>query len=294
MPRKEITPTGPHDDVNTDALAQGQDALITVATNATKVAEMIGYSLSYNRERVVQEARFFMGEAAGAMLEAGKRLVLLKENEAHGEFSRIVTEELGLALRTAQQMMQAAIKYQLSAPELASNAQTFARLGKSKMFELMTLDTDSLVELSEGGTVAGITLDEVDQMSVRELKAALRDAQEDAKAKDSLLASKSQVIDKLQTKQAKVAPPTPDEEAAQLRRETTDWAFQAEAIVRGSIRDGLKQLSQNAEVTGTHHDEFAAGLLAQLQRAIAEVRSEFGLKAAPDGDPTPEWEKDGN
>ena len=279
-----------HDDVDADALADGTNALVSMAGNASHVITMMGYDMGYNRERIVQEARFFMGTAGEAMLEAGKRLVLLKEHEPHGKFIEIVEEQLGIPGRTAQQMMQAAVKY-LSNPALSANAQTFAVLGKSKMFELMTLDSDTLVELAEGGTVAGLRLDDVDQMSVRELKAMLRDLREDSKAKDGVLAGKSALIDKLQTKAAKVKPHTPDEEGAQLRRETGDFAFAAEGIIRGSLRDGLEQLARHAEQHDTTHDEFAAGLLAQLDRAIAELRGQLGIKAAPDGDGTPEWMK---
>lgn len=291
MARNRTAVAPQHDDADNTALESGASALAEVAGNAGQVVAMMGYELTYNRERVVQETRFFMGEAAEAMLEAGKRLVLLKEHEQHGEFTRIVEDQLGIPVRTAQQMMQASIKY-LSTPTLAGKAQTFALLGKSKMFELMTLDDDSLVELSEGGSVAGLTLDDVDTMSVRELKAALRDARADAKAKDDVLATKSATIDRLQTKQAKLRPPTPDEDIAQIRRETSDYAFQAEAIIRGSLREGIGELSQKDIETDASQGEFVAGLLAQLERAIAEVRSEFGVKAKPDGDLTPEWDQD--
>lgn len=290
MPRKPQAPAPDHQDADNDALDQAAGALTTMAGSDAQVSEMMGYDLGYDRQRIVQEARFFMGTAGEAMLEAGKRLVLLKEHEPHGEFEAIVQDQLNIPVRTAQQMMQAAVKY-LSNPGLAAKAQTFALLGKSKMFELMTLDSDMLVELSEGGTIVGLQLEDVDRMSVRDLKEALRELRADNQAKDNLLAGKSAVIDKLQTKAAKVKPQTHDEEGAQLRRETGDWAFNAEGIIRGSLRDGLEQLARHAEQHGTSHDEFASGLLAQLDRAIAEVRGQLGIKAAPDGDPRPEWDK---
>lgn len=290
MGRKEIAAVEMHDNVDTGALNQGSNALVAMAGSAAQVAQMMGYELSYNRDRIVQEARFYMGTAAEAMLESGKRLVLLKEHEPHGEFTSIVEDQLGLPLRTAQQMMQAAVKY-LSSPALAGNAQTFSLLGKSKMFELMTLDTDELVELAAGGSVAGLTLDEVDRMSVRELKEMLRDLREDNAAKDGVLAKKSEIIDKLQTKAAKLKPPTEDEEGAQLRRETSDWAHNAEAIIRGSLRDGLEQLFHHGIATGANHDEFASGILAQLDRAMAELRGRLLIKDVPDGDPTPAWDR---
>lgn len=290
MARNPTAGAPQHEDADPAALDSGASSLANVAGSAAQVVEMMGYELAYNRDRVVQETRFFMAEAAGAMLEAGKRLVLLKEHEPHGVFTEIVEEQLGIPARTARQLMQAAVKY-LSDPTLAGKRQTFAVLGKAKMFELMTLDNDDLVELSEGGSVAGLTLDDVDTMSVRELKAALRDARADVRAKDEVLASKSATIDKLQTRKARLTPPTPDEEVAEVRRETSDYAFQAEAIIRGSLREGIAHLSQQ-DIEGASQGEFVAGLLAQLERALAEIRSEFGVKSAPDGDATPEWDKD--
>ena len=56
----------------------------------------------YNRERVVQEAQFFLYHHAKAGYELGKRLVLLKENESAQLVAQIIEEKLHLPLRTAQ------------------------------------------------------------------------------------------------------------------------------------------------------------------------------------------------
>lgn len=45
------------------------------------------------------------------MLEAGKRLVILKENEPHGDFINILENDLGLEPRVARRMMQASVKF---------------------------------------------------------------------------------------------------------------------------------------------------------------------------------------
>jgi len=56
-----------------------------------------------------------LGVTEGAGLEAGRRLTLLKEREPHGDWLRICEERVGLSVRTAQRLMQAAAKY-LSPP----------------------------------------------------------------------------------------------------------------------------------------------------------------------------------
>ena len=60
-----------------------------------------------------------------------------------------------------------------------SNASTSTHLieaagNKSKLIELLVLDDDQVAELNDGGTVAGITLDDVAAMSVSDLRKALR------------------------------------------------------------------------------------------------------------------------
>ncbi|MCZ5725917.1 hypothetical protein O5282_26870 [Escherichia coli] len=54
------------------------------------------------------------------MLEAGKRLVILKENEPHGEYVQIVKEQLNLEPRIAQKMAQAALEVFISRADIKS------------------------------------------------------------------------------------------------------------------------------------------------------------------------------
>ncbi|MGL9774245.1 MAG: DUF3102 domain-containing protein, partial [Sodalis sp. (in: enterobacteria)] len=73
-------------------------------------------------------------------------------------------------------IMQISIKY-LSAT-LQSKLPVLATLSKTKLFELMTEDNEDLAALAESSTITGLTLDEVDRMSVRELKAKLRETRD--------------------------------------------------------------------------------------------------------------------
>lgn len=140
---------------------------------------------TYNRERVINECKFFLGQSSQAMLEAGKRLILMKEHEPHGDWLNCL-ERINLDRKVAHKMMQAAVKFSnVSAPRHLLADQ----LNKTKLFELMVLDDDDLDALAEGGTVAGLEPDEITRMSTRELRAALRDAREnDSKEKADLKA----------------------------------------------------------------------------------------------------------
>ncbi|VFR34669.1 Phage protein [plant metagenome] len=263
------------------------------AERTALITQQFGAGQPYDRVRVVTEARFFMAQSAEAMLEAGKRLILVKEHEPHGEFQSIVQDQLGIALRTAQVMMKAAYKYM--SPLLASKAQALAPLGRTKLLELMLESDDDLAELAEGGTIAGMTLDDIDTMSSRELKAALREHREEAKAADTLRADKDKRIDALskEVEKAKrrIHSTPPDEVRAQLLREFSEALHGAEHAIRQTMREGIEVLRAEAQESGggADHEAVIAAGLAQLQIALDNIRDEFGVAALAAGSAAPSW-----
>ncbi|RQY11147.1 DUF3102 domain-containing protein [Burkholderia stagnalis] len=290
MGRKAQESTAIAADNTLEVLPALTDAANKLAARSSEISKQFGDGLPYERHRVVNEARFYMAQSAEAMLEAGKRLILLKENEPHGEFTSIVEEQLGLAPRTARLMIQAAVKY--SSPQLESKRQALAVLGKTKLFELMTEDDEELAALADGGTIAGMDLDDIDRMTSRELRAALREAHENATAQSRLLSDKNAKIDELAAKKTRVKRVTPDQEGAEIRKETSAIAFEAESVIRGNLRSAFESLAQHAETNGAPHDDFMAGVLGQIQLSLNQLRSEFGVKAAADGEDVPQWLRD--
>ena len=266
-------------------------SLNTMAQHRVEIMQQFGDGLPYERDRIVHEARFYMAQSAEAMLEAGKRLIILKENEPHGDFINIVESELSMSKRTAQVMMQASIKYLSS--QLESKAQTFALLGKAKLFELMTEDDENLAELADGGTVAGLTLDDVDRMSVRELRQALREARETNAAQQRVLADKNEKIDSLSTrleKKSRIQPPEPDEEVKKLRAEVTALAVEAESAIAVRLSSAFETLcAYCAENMIDTPRDFMAGLVCQLESTARSLRSTFDLPDEPTGNAAPSW-----
>ncbi|EET3884467.1 DUF3102 domain-containing protein [Escherichia coli] len=266
-------------------------SLNTMAQHRVEIMQQFGDGLPYERDRIVHEARFYMAQSAEAMLEAGKRLIILKENEPHGDFINIVESELSMSKRTAQVMMQASIKY--LSPQLESKAQTFALLGKAKLFELMTEDDENLAELADGGTVAGLTLDDVDRMSVRELRQALREARETNAAQQRVLADKNEKIDSLSTrleKKSRIQPPEPDEEVKNLRAEVTALAVEAESAIAVRLSSAFETLcAYCAENMIDTPRDFMAGLVCQLESTARSLRSTFDLPDEPTGNAAPSW-----
>ena len=260
----------------TDGLSVSLNAM---SEHRLEIMQQFGDGLPYERDRIVHETRFYMAQSAEAMLEAGKRLVILKENEPHGDFIDIVESQLSLSKRTAQVMMQASLKY--LSPKLEPKAQALALLGKTKLFELMTEDDEDLVELADGGTIAGMSLDDIDRMTSRELKAALREARETNAAQQRVLADKNEKIDSLSTKlekKSRIQPPKPDEEVKKLRAEVTALAVEAESAIAVRLSSAFETLcAYCAENMIDTPRDFMAGLVCQLESTARSLRSTFDL-----------------
>ncbi|WP_406850639.1 hypothetical protein WH390_02195 [Candidatus Arsenophonus nilaparvatae] len=234
-----------------------------------EVMARFGDGLPYERERIVHEARFYMAQSAEAMLEAGKRLIILKENEPHGEFTKILEKDLGLIPQTARRMMQASLKFLGNGIEAPKRA-TLGVLGKAKLYELLTENDEDLDVLAEGGTIAGLTLDDVDRMSVRELRAALRKDESALKRSQQLVAEKEKQLQQLSQQLAgKTSTAATSDEQAPL--DTQQWVtltlegvgdrLKSERLRLGlsqeifAERCGVKKLTQyNYEKSERHPD----------------------------------------
>lgn len=188
IPKKPVQPLPELDQA---AVAAASEAASALGRQLAVIEDRFGL-LPYDRHRVIDEARFFMSQSAEAMLELGKRLLQMKEAEPHGDFLDCL-RAIGIEPRIAQHVMRSALKF-------SEDAKTFSHLGRAKLYELAFLDDQEIKELADGGTVAGLQLDDVDRMSVRELRAALRDARAEKEAADQLLDKKNRKIDELDAK----------------------------------------------------------------------------------------------
>jgi len=241
--RKPATPPAdPMDAVDVEAINEVTAASDELIQRLTVIDAQYGDGLPFDQFRLINEVRFYFQNSAESMLEAGKRLILLKEHLPHGEFLPTL-HEIGVSHRMAQRSMQAAIKY--SGPKKAA----LANLGKSKLLELMVEDDDELEELAEGGTIAGLTLDEIDRMSTRELRENLRKEkdkrEQDNEVHEKLLTQKDAKINELdkQLHGGRKLPSWP-ELVSETQIQTQTAAFQALeafdklAVLRDQILNG--------------------------------------------------------
>lgn len=265
MPESKETP------VNAVAIAQefeaaNQLATLTIEANdaAHAMAVQIGYQGSMTVGALEDEIRFYQRRTVEAILETGKRLLVLKELTAHGEFSQRV-EMLGFARTTAFRFMQAAAKTAKSSKLEHLSTQVKSA---SAFLELVTHDDDVLANLAD--------MDDVEKMSASELRTALREAREEKSAVEKVLTDKNTTMDKLRAQVKRVQAAPPDEQLLDLQREATTIMNDALGSIRGQLRQALIALNDVPADT-PNQLVFMSGLVGQITADLTALREEFNL-----------------
>lgn len=172
------------------AVVQMQEGLAQQSAQAMALAQELGYQGQLSVGALEDEIRFYQRRSVEALLECGKRLLLLKKMTAHGEFEQRV-EMLGFSYRTASRFMQAAQKTSKSANLALLSAEVKSA---SAFLELVTHDDDVLENLAE--------MDNIDRMSASELRAALRQSEQDVKFANEKRGNAEERADKAEKKLA--------------------------------------------------------------------------------------------
>ena len=268
MPVSKETP------VNELVIAQEFDAanqLATLTLEANEAAHAMAVQIGYQGAMTVgaleDEIRFYQRRTVEAILETGKRLLVLRElfpkgnsqNGKNAEFAMRV-ELLGFSKSTAYRFMQAAAKTAKSA--ILTDLSKQAKNGLA-FLELVTHDDDALESL--------VDMDDVEKMSASQLRTALREAKAEKVADDKLMADKNAKLDKLSRH---IAKSTPDDVLAELQKESTALMNDALGCVRGQIRNAFTAIKNHSKAD---HSIFMAGLVGQLQADLLALREEFNL-----------------
>ncbi len=149
----------------------------------------------FDKELVTVELQQHVLHGTVHLFEAGKRLVWAKECMDHGEWAGWLEENFPFSLRTAQLWMRAA--YCVAAnPRLRPLAETSI----VKVAELARLSEPDLAELEEDGTLLGRDLDDLDRMSVRQLKQLVRDEKAGSEALGDELSRQDKEIERLKAR----------------------------------------------------------------------------------------------
>ncbi len=274
--------------------ADVEAALIQAAERSALVLKQFGDGLPFDLPRYEHVIRTHLARSADEMLAAGRALLVVREHVPHGEWSDFLAR-LSIDRTLAKRMQQAALKFSNGA---TSHHLIEAAGNKSKLIELLVLDDDQVAELNEGGTVAGITLDDVATMSVSDLRKTLREARAEAEANDKLLSEKNDQIDTLKKERdaanRRIKAEKPDAQLVGLHTEVEAELVGLEAVIGGKLREGLEKLCvayvENGKGDAQRTRLLAASLRA-VQQQIGDLFTEFNLPQG-DGDELPAWAQD--
>lgn len=273
-PKEEIT------DENTQAM----ELVAQSAQNALQRKEEINARFLEEGERYslnacLEKAKIYQEQMASGMLGLGAELLLLKVNEEHGNFLAAI-DELGIAERTAQYAMNAALKF--GNRQMSDN---LTMLGNSKIRALTVLDDDEANDLVNGDSVDGLgSLDDIAQMSVKELKNALRQLR-DEKAKleeehakqieavENVVRKKESKISELEMEVAGKQPPTKEELAEQSLKEIRKQMIIRFSSMNAELDELNRLLARAQETEGVTVDQ-----LDSLADGVGEFYSLFDDK----------------
>ena len=259
-------------------------ALSQRETTVRAVAQQLGYQLpadATDPDLIQRDIAANMRRSVEACLEVGRGLRVLKEACEHGSFIARL-DVLGIEERVARRFMQSAIKF----TKRATSPVLTAAGSQSKLFEMLVLDDEQIEELELTGQTGELSLDDVATMSVKELRAALRETRAEHDATKAVMSKKQARIDQLERAQERIAKLPPDEELARLQQEATTHLLAAQGAIRGQLRAALIALQNHQEDNGT----FMAGMVGQLMADLTLLRDEFNLPSLADG-AQPEWQR---
>ncbi len=193
-----------------------QDAMVRA------VAQRLGYQLPADctdPDLIQRDIAANMRRSVEACLEVGRGLRVLKEACQHGQFVARM-EVLGLEESVARRFMQAAMKFS----NRASTHVLEAAGNQTKLFEMLVLDDEQIEELELTGQTGELKLDDIATMSVKELRAKLREERAERAATERLLADKRSELENTKRKVAKLElrMPTWDERTDDFKREISE------------------------------------------------------------------------
>jgi hypothetical protein len=148
-----------------------------------------------------------------------------------------------------------------------------------------TGDKDSFLELAEDLIAKHAKEKEALTQRAEEAEGNLAASRDVSDQKTSKIDQLSEELVRIK-KRVKALPPA--DVGEEIRTEVTTLAAKAEVSIR-ALRAGLQALADHTEAHGIDHGDFTAGLICQLELTLRELRGEFDVKDAPDGEEVPDW-----
>ncbi|MGS7873546.1 DUF3102 domain-containing protein [Stenotrophomonas forensis] len=264
-------------ELDTSNLADRSQELVTLGEHQSEVVDQFGDGLPWHPDHYENAIRGELRRGCEAFLRAGRYLVVARACAGHGEWQGML-ERLNIEPRQAQRMMEAARRV-VALPNASTSTHLLAAAkSESKIIELLSLPEEQFVELAEKGETEGLSLDDVESMTVRELRAAIRDARGDLEARDQRINKLSEDLTKEHEKTLKAQrrwkSATPDEQLVTLKQSVTEAEQNVLAAI-GSPNSGLRASIQALAdfACDNHVEEDAALFLSDvIGRLLTSVR----------------------
>ncbi|MCT8781757.1 hypothetical protein KZ469_05425 [Glaesserella parasuis] len=168
-------------------------------------------------------------------------------------------------------------------------------LGYREMRKLRQLPSDARAEIIDAdysdATDKEELIEKIEDLTAKHVreKDALTKQLETAKgnyeAQSKVMANKDRKINELSEELAKkkhnIETRTPDKKGGDLRKETSQIAYGAEAILRGQVRTAFDALLAHSEESGIDHTQFMSGVIAEIELILIELKDTYGLNDAP-------------
>ena len=185
---------------------------------------MTELALSDDLIEITAEINIYKQQAGQAVLEIGKRLKHVKENDlVHGQWISFL-ESIDIPARTAQAMIQVFEQF--------GNTQTSAHLGTGKLFEMLSLpesiDRNDFITTEHIIPSTGETKN-VDDMTVKEL----REVKQQLKTAESTARHWESVAKTAQNQPAKVITNTIEVVPVKTQAELADLQFKLKIATKG-------------------------------------------------------------
>lgn len=262
------------------------------------LATKLGYDGTLSVGALEDGIRFYQHRTAESCFEMGKRLLLLKEMTKHGEFSKRI-EMLGFSPRMAQKFMSAVLKL-----SKANSNTLLQKVGtQTKLLELISLDDDEIQVIEQGGSVGDVNLDSIEQMSVRELKQALREARENAEAKDNIIKKKDEKLNELDATLTKLQSPAQikaraETEQQQLEKSALERMNEVTLTMHNNVVRFINESQAIAETIEQHglynlQEQFENNIISMFQQ-IAQLSTTLGVQVNFEEMVSPTWLKIAN
>ena len=149
----------------------------------------------FNIEKTTAEILILKDQTAQNIIEIGKRLIKVKENLEHGEFTEWLKQKVDISHRTANNFMKVATTF--------SNSQAIANLGSTKLFLLAGLEEEERQEVMQENNVEEMTTRELEQV-IKEKKQIKEQLEAEQDYSSELQEAKKQKEEKIRELQIEI------------------------------------------------------------------------------------------